>query len=295
DGRGDDGLFVLVVADRHSDTLCCATRPKRDGLRLACRLRLGAQARNESRVSDCFGSATARRLAPTRKNAPEVGSGAFQYQGFLGRSVRETAEKGRDLQVVILGLAHLRILLLRLHRLRLTQLLGRAVRRRRGRIGLLLLRLLTLAAEQAPAAATMIALVVEGLLGGLFMTGGRTLGRLLRRRLLTLRGAVEIEVALLRRRRRLGAAGALLIFLDPRIDDRLQVARRVVDDRFGLGLDLRLGRAGGRGFIGRGRRRLRRGFTHRIDADFRLTRRSGRQTARATAEGLALRLDLLDD
>src|SRR5690606_28618016 len=154
-----------------------------------------------------------------------------QYQGFLGRSVREAAKKGRDLQVVIVGLAHLRVLLLGLHRLGLAQLLGRAVRRRRRRIGLLLLRLLTLAAEQAPAAAAVIAFVIEGLFGGLFMTGGRTLGRLLRRRLLTLRGAIEIEVALLSRGRRLSPAGALLIFLDPRIDDRLQIARRVTDDR----------------------------------------------------------------
>src|SRR5690606_12033989 len=188
--------------------------------------------------------------------------------------------------------------MLRLDRLGLTQLLGRAVRRRRRCVGGLLLRLLALATEQAPAAAAVIALVIEGLFGRLFVAGGRTLGRvlgrLLRRRLLTLGGAVVIEVALLRRRCGLAAAAALLVFLDPRIDDRLQVARRVVDHGLGLGFDPRLRRACGRGFIGRSRRMLRRGVARREDANLRLTRRSRRRRARA-AERLALRLDLLND
>src|SRR5690606_40297349 len=114
-----------------------------------------------------------------------------------------------------------------------TQVRGRGVRRRRRREAGLRLRQPALATEQAPAAAAVIALVIEGLFGRLFVAGGRTLGRvlgrLLRRRLLTLGGAGEIEVALLRRRCGLAAAAALLVFLDPRIDDRLQVARRVVD------------------------------------------------------------------
>ena len=117
DGRGDDGLFVLVVADRHSETLCCAIRL--NGTVFASPVVYASGLKPEMKFG--FRIVSVRRHVPapvpTRKNAPEVGSGALQYQVFLGRSVREAAEKGRDLQVVILGLAHLRILLLGLHRL----------------------------------------------------------------------------------------------------------------------------------------------------------------------------------
>ena len=167
------------------------------------------------------------------------GRPCIQDRGVL---VRQPTEKGWDFQVVI-GLSRLRFRLLRGldGTARLLAVLGRIAH-----VGLRLGPLA--AAEQAPTAATMIAVIVI-----LFDLR-------LRRRPLT------VQIALGRAARG-GRAG--FIFLDPRIDDGIQGARlRFGDADHRLGARFRF--ASGRGLKGRhDRRRLdtRFGRAGRLGAD----------------------------
>ena len=130
-----------------------------------------------------------------------------------------------------------------------------------GRIAHVGLRLGALAAaEQAPAAAAMVAVVITVV--GL--------------RLLLRRGTLAVQVAL-RRAGRGGSAG--FVFFDPRVDDGVQGARLLLGDAdHRLGARLRL--AGGRGLKGRHDRR-------RLDARLGRARRLG---ANRLAIGFARRL-----